>query len=202
MRCRRFEHDRICRLIHFLYGADPFDQYEDSDIWDALRRVQMAAPSSVRPTPRPTPHPSRPGSPHGGSSASEDDTILDENDRYVVKTLSMQVTESGKNFSAGQRQLLALARGILKLQAGHSSILLLDESTASLDKETDERIQETIRSELGSVTMLVIAHRLGTIVDLDKILVLGAGEVLEFDTPWNLLQVRANTKRSSRRSDH
>jgi ABC-type multidrug transport system fused ATPase/permease subunit len=67
--------------------------------------------------------------------------------------------------------------------------LLLDESTASLDKETDDRIQETIRSELAEITMLVIAHRLGTIVDLDKILVLGAGEVLEFDTPWNLLQV-------------
>ncbi|KDE04354.1 hypothetical protein MVLG_05233 [Microbotryum lychnidis-dioicae p1A1 Lamole] len=89
----------------------------------------------------------------------------------------MQVSEGGKNFSAGQRQLLALARGILKLRT--SNILLLDESTASLDQATDEHIQTTIREQMSD------AHL--TIIEFDKILVLGSGEVLEFDTPANLL---------------
>lgn len=115
----------------------------------------MAAPSSSA---RPTPRPSRPGSPVD----SEEGTITDANDRFVVKSLSMVVSESGKNFSKGQAQLLALARGILKLRAGNSSILIADESTASLDRETDERIQETIRTELRESTILCIARELAT----------------------------------------
>jgi ABC-type uncharacterized transport system ATPase component len=94
--------------------------------------VQMAAPTGQ--TPRPTPGPSRAASPtrRGSRGSSEDATLAGDTspDRFVVKTLSMSVSEGGKNFSAGQRQLLALARGILKLRS--SSILILDESTASL----------------------------------------------------------------------
>lgn len=103
----------------------------------------------------------------------------------VVKTLDDDIAEGAKNLSSGQRQLLSLARGLLKLR--NSSILVLDEASASLDNDTDEKIQRTIRQELGSTTLLCIAHRLLTIADFDRVLVLGNGELLEFDTPAKLL---------------
>ncbi|GAA5950238.1 hypothetical protein JCM10213_005210 [Rhodosporidiobolus nylandii] len=165
------------------FNLDPFDQHSDADVWNALQRVQMAAPGATGVTPRPTPGPSRAAS---VASGSDDSTAAEEEtERYVVKSLDMVVTEGGKNFSAGQRQLLALARGILKLKT--SSILILDESTASLDHATDERIQRTIREEMADATILCIAHRLRTIIDYTKILVLDHGVVQEFDTPLNLL---------------
>ncbi|GAA5859422.1 hypothetical protein JCM1840_004609 [Sporobolomyces johnsonii] len=163
------------------FNLDPFAQYPDAAIWDALRRVQMAAPGFSGLTPRPTPGPSR--------APSEDGTITpEETERYVIKSLGMEVTEGGKNFSAGQRQLLSLARGLLKLKHSASHILILDESTASLDHATDECIQRTIRAEMGDSTILCIAHRLRTVIDYDKILVLDHGEVLEFETPARLLE--------------
>ncbi|BGP50526.1 Transporter of the ATP-binding cassette (ABC) [Rhodotorula kratochvilovae] len=169
------------------FNLDPFAQHSDRDVWDALRRVQMAAPGVSGITPKPTPGQSRVASPTpGDEEGSEAETAAaEETERYVVKSLDMEVTEGGKNFSAGQRQLLALARGILKLQS--SSILILDESTASLDHATDERIQQTIRAEMADATILCIAHRLRTVVDYTKILVLDQGRVVEFDTPSSLL---------------
>lgn len=86
---------------------------------------------------------------------------------------------------AGQRQLLALARGLLRL--ARSSIVILDEASASLDANTDEQVQKTIRSEMGEATLLCIAHRLRTIIEFDKVLVLGSGKVLEFGEPAQLL---------------
>ncbi|KAI5474447.1 ABC bile acid transporter [Pseudohyphozyma bogoriensis] len=163
------------------FNLDPFNLYEDSDIWDALQRVQMAPPASS------TRGPSRvPSSTNvAGASGSDSESTVAEDDKFVVKSLDMAVTDGGKNFSAGQRQLLALARGILKLSS--SSILILDESTASLDQATDERIQLTIREEMADATILCIAHRLRTVINFDKILVLGAGEVIEYDSPWALI---------------
>lgn len=96
--------------------------------------------------------------------------------------LSFKVAEGGQNFSVGQRQLLCLARAILR----RSQLVLLDEATASVDQETDDFIQRTIRKEFHSSTMLTIAHRLNTILDSNRILVLEAGRVGEFDTPQNL----------------
>ncbi|GAA6053294.1 hypothetical protein JCM3770_006670 [Rhodotorula araucariae] len=169
------------------FNLDPFAQHSDRDVWDALRRVQMAAPGVSGITPKPTPGQSRVASPApGDEDGSEAETAAaDDTDRYVVKSLDMEVTEGGKNFSAGQRQLLALARGILKLKS--SSILILDESTASLDHATDERIQQTIRAEMADATILCIAHRLRTVADYSKILVLDHGRVVEYDSPAALL---------------
>ncbi|KAJ6292464.1 hypothetical protein OIU78_024607 [Salix suchowensis] len=97
--------------------------------------------------------------------------------------LDAQVFEGGENFSVGQRQLLSLARALLR----RSKILVLDEATASVDVRIDALIQKTIREEFRSCTMLIIAHRLNTIIDCDRILVLEAGQVLEHATPEELL---------------
>ncbi|XP_026390011.1 ABC transporter C family member 2-like [Papaver somniferum] len=97
--------------------------------------------------------------------------------------LDAEVTESGENFSVGQRQLLSLARALLR----RSKILVLDEATAAVDVRTDALIQKTIREEFKSCTMLIIAHRLNTIIDCDRVLLLDAGQVSEFDTPEELL---------------
>ncbi|CAI5495017.1 unnamed protein product [Closterium sp. Naga37s-1] len=91
--------------------------------------------------------------------------------------------EGGENFSVGQRQLISLARALLK----ESRILVLDEATAAVDVGTDALIQRTVRGEFKGRTMLTIAHRLNTIMDSDRILVMDAGMALEYDTPANLV---------------
>ncbi|XP_045130925.1 ATP-binding cassette sub-family C member 4-like isoform X2 [Portunus trituberculatus] len=94
------------------------------------------------------------------------------------------LAEGGTNLSVGQRQLLCLARAILK----HSKILVLDEASANIDLRTDELIQELIRTKFHDCTVLTIAHRLQTIVDSDRVMVLQAGNLKEFDEPHILLQ--------------
>jgi ATP-binding cassette subfamily C (CFTR/MRP) protein 1 len=97
--------------------------------------------------------------------------------------LSEKVVEYGENFSVGQRQLFCLARAILR----QTKVLVLDEATASVDLETDALIQHTVRSEFADRTVLTIAHRLNTIIDSDRIMVLDQGELVEFDSPKKLL---------------
>ncbi|KZT60640.1 P-loop containing nucleoside triphosphate hydrolase protein [Calocera cornea HHB12733] len=98
--------------------------------------------------------------------------------------LDSTVSTAGSNFSVGQRQLIALARALLR----NTRALILDEATASVDSETDSLIQTSIRKELQHATLITIAHRLLTIMDYDKIMVLDTGKLVEFDTPWTLLQ--------------
>ncbi|OQS01876.1 ATP-binding Cassette (ABC) Superfamily, partial [Thraustotheca clavata] len=102
-----------------------------------------------------------------------------------IQSLEDEVAERGTNFSVGQRQLLCIARALLR----NSKIVVLDEATASIDLESDRRIQATIKECFVGITMLIIAHRLDTIVDSDRILVLDAGRIVEYDTPKALLQI-------------
>jgi ATP-binding cassette subfamily C (CFTR/MRP) protein 1 len=98
--------------------------------------------------------------------------------------LDAHVSEGGENFSQGQRQLICIARALLR----QSKILVLDEATASIDNETDAVIQTMIQRNFIDTTVLTIAHRLNTIMDSDRVLVLDEGRVAEFDSPAALLQ--------------
>ncbi|CAF2833335.1 unnamed protein product, partial [Rotaria sp. Silwood2] len=93
------------------------------------------------------------------------------------------VSESGSNLSVGQKQLVCLARAILK----KSKILVIDEATANVDNATDELVQRAIRDQFKECTVLTVAHRLRTVIDSDRIMVLSYGKLVEFDSPQVLL---------------
>lgn len=103
--------------------------------------------------------------------------------KSAIPSLDFKVTEGGTNFSVGQRQLMCLARAVLR----SNQILIMDEATANVDPQTDNFIQATIRRQFVSCTVLTIAHRLNTIMDSDRVLVMSSGEVVEFDHPYVLL---------------
>ncbi|KAG5885794.1 hypothetical protein JTB14_031511 [Gonioctena quinquepunctata] len=128
------------------YNLDPFNEFEDDKLWDALEEVEL---------------------------------------KDVISSLDFMVTEGGNNFSLGQKQLICLARAILR----NNRILVLDEATANVDQRTDSFIQATIRRKFKDCTVLTIAHRLNTIMDSDKVLVMSFGHILEYDHPHELLQI-------------
>ncbi|XP_045510491.1 probable multidrug resistance-associated protein lethal(2)03659 isoform X2 [Colias croceus] len=115
--------------------------------------------------------------------ALNDVELITEDD---VDALYKQVSDCGSNFSVGERQLVCLARAIVN----NDKILLLDEATANVDAQTDALIQTAIREHFKLCTVLTVAHRLNTVIDSDKILVLDAGRLVEYDHPYVLLQNR------------
>ncbi|XP_017121302.1 probable multidrug resistance-associated protein lethal(2)03659 [Drosophila elegans] len=130
------------------YNLDPFEQYPDDKLWEALEEVHLKEEVSELP-----------------------------------KGLESMIAEGGANYSVGQRQLVCLARAILR----ENRILVMDEATANVDPQTDALIQSTIRKKFKDCTVLTIAHRLNTIIDSDKVMVLDAGNLVEFGSPYTLL---------------
>ncbi|KAI9760209.1 MAG: hypothetical protein M4579_001825 [Chaenotheca gracillima] len=146
-------------------NLDPFDLSTDAEIFATLARVHLID------SPDPSTHHIQ-GQASGSTTPSNKNPFLD---------LSSPVAESGNNLSQGQKQLLCLARAMLK----SPKVLLMDEATASIDYATDAKIQMSIR-DLKS-TIITVAHRLQTIIDYDKVLVLDKGEVKEYEHPWKLM---------------
>lgn len=144
-------------------NIDPFEKASDIDLWQALRSSWLLDSNEFESVRQST----------GRSSTSS---------RSIKFHLDEVVNDEGTNFSLGERQLLALARALVR----NTQILILDEATSNVDFQTDNKIQTTIQSEFSHCTILCIAHRLRTIINYDRILVLEAGEVAEFDTPLNL----------------
>lgn len=175
---------------------DPFSLYTDEEILCALRRVHLIDSPSRDSTSSTLVEADAPSTFQRSSSSTRANqnpelyppsgqTRPHQNLNLFVN-LSTPVTSSGSNISLGQRQLLCLARVLLKAPR----ILIMDEATASIDSVTDTRIQSTIRalSRDLKTTILTIAHRLQTVIDYDRILVLDKGEVVEFDAPATLLR--------------
>ncbi|EAS02140.2 ABC transporter C family protein (macronuclear) [Tetrahymena thermophila SB210] len=160
-------------------NVDPFNQYSEKDvveilkkvsIWDQLDQIlekQQDKKASVIQKNKPN---------KMSQIASE---IKDDH----ISKLNLTIESGGTNFSLGQRQLICIARAIIK----KPKILLMDEATASIDEMTDSLIQNLIKQELKDATVITIAHRLKTIIQYDKILVLDKGTLKEFDTPLNLI---------------
>ena len=113
-----------------------------------------------------------------------EDVQLKESILQMEEGLKQPISEGTSVFSVGQKQLICLARAILR----NNKILVLDEATANVDMDTDGLIQQTIKRKFSHCTVLTVAHRLDTIIESDRVLVLSHGEALEFEHPHNLLQ--------------
>ncbi|KAK8850432.1 hypothetical protein IAR55_004350 [Kwoniella newhampshirensis] len=164
-------------------NLDPFNEHTDDELLDALSRVNLGSQESRLP--------SRVASTAHVASLAVDDQKAPSlvgsatgAGGKVTITLTTEVSAGGSNFSQGQRQLVAMARALLR----RSNLIIMDEATASVDFATDEAIQTAIRAEFKSSTLLTIAHRLSSVIDYDRLLVLSDGKVAEFDTPMNLLR--------------
>ncbi|KAJ7807829.1 hypothetical protein B0H14DRAFT_3152303 [Mycena olivaceomarginata] len=179
-------------------NLDPFEEHDDATCLDVLYRVQMisrsASASASQSTSREhsaitTPEVSRPASIVGVDHEREETaesitSALTDVDTKTTVSLDTQVSAGGTNFSQGQRQLIAMARALLR----RSSVVVLDEATSSVDFKTDAKIQTTIREEFTDSLLLTIAHRLKTVIDYDRLLVLDKGKLVEFDTPLRLIE--------------
>ncbi|KAJ7695669.1 hypothetical protein B0H17DRAFT_1158809 [Mycena rosella] len=154
-------------------NLDPFGEYEDSACMNVLQRVHLVSQS-------PSQNNTRPPSTVYDDSSSATSTAIDAK---TAISLDTQVSAGGNNFSLGQRQLIALARALLR----RSTVVILDEATSSVDFETDAKIQATIREEFAGSLLITVAHRLRTIMDYDRVIVLDQGEVAEMDTPLRLM---------------
>ncbi|KAJ7679731.1 multidrug resistance-associated ABC transporter [Mycena rosella] len=176
-------------------NLDPFGDHDDAACMDALYRVHMISdsPAASRGPSRgqsrtASPSSSRPPSVNGSADVS----VFTDVDAKATVSLDTQVSTGGTNFSQGQRQLIAMARALLR----RSSVVVMDEATSSVDFATDAKIQKAIREEFTDSLLITVAHRLKTIIDYDRLVVLDHGRVVELDTPYSLIQKEDGVFRS------
>jgi len=150
-------------------NLDPFGEYDESRLFEVLEHVGLYVPMEKVSSKL--------------SLASMGSEKRAGGRTQPIKALSEEVSEGGINFSVGQRQLLVIARAMLT----GASIVIMDEATASVDADTDARIQRVFRSEFKNATCITVAHRLNTIMDSDLVLVMDDGRAAEFDKPSTLL---------------
>jgi len=122
--------------------------------------------------------------PESSTASSTTAFLQPAENKNVFLSLTALIAPGGSNLSHGQKQLLCLARAILS----RPKVLLLDEATSAVDMSTDMLIQRSIRDEFTNTTLLVIAHRLSTVADFDKILVMKDGRNAEFGSPRELFE--------------
>ncbi|OMJ19580.1 Metal resistance protein YCF1 [Smittium culicis] len=155
-------------------NLDPFNEFSDVEIWSALEKSKLKSWVIQQDTQTGT----------DATGSSETSAVPTPTTTSGSLGLNVMIQQGGANMSLGQRQLVCLARALLR----RSKILILDEATAAIDVETDRFIQDVIRTEFATCTVITIAHRLNTIIDSDYILVLEKGEAAEFDNPQALLR--------------
>ncbi|KZS96543.1 hypothetical protein SISNIDRAFT_451288 [Sistotremastrum niveocremeum HHB9708] len=139
-------------------NLDPFGEFEDADMNAALKDAGLSELQRE----------------DGAEEATTGKNI----------TLDLVIQGGGSNLSLGQRQIIALARAFMR----KSKVIIIDEGTAAIDHQTDDAIQSAMKRVLRDVTTIIIAHRLESVMDADKIMVLDEGRLIEFDTPQNLLR--------------
>ena len=158
---------------------DPFDRYDTQELQDALDKAFSASPNGEREG-------------EGEQREGTDGNTAANDQSDAILTHSSPISEGGRNLSQGQRQLLCLARAII----ARPRIMIMDEATASVDMESDACIQRLMREDIRDCTLLVIAHRLLTIADFNRILVLQEGRAVEFDTPAALMGIEGGVFRA------
>ena len=166
-------------------NLDPFDQFSDFQLHEALQRVHLVPSPDSTPVPELlVPESSTTEGASSATSLTAAEPAAKENTNIFL-SLSSPISSAGANLSQGQKQLLCLARAILS----RPKLLLLDEATSAVDKKTDTLIQRSIREEFANTTLLVVAHRLSTVMDFDRILVMKDGMAAEFGAPKELLGI-------------
>ncbi|KAG4440995.1 hypothetical protein IFR05_003502 [Cadophora sp. M221] len=175
-------------------NLDPFSEFSDHQLREALTRVHLI-PSTTH-TPNPETQDPTASSSATSSTAIDTSGVSGAENKNPFLSLSSPIASSGSNLSHGQKQLLCLARAILS----RPKVLLLDEATSAVDMATDLLIQRSIREEFANTTLLVIAHRLSTVADFDKILVMSEGVDKEFGSPRELLEKKGEGEEALFRS--
>ncbi|KAM0310141.1 hypothetical protein ACHAO8_008382 [Botrytis cinerea] len=166
-------------------NLDPFDEFSDQQLKEALQRVHLIPSANSSPAPElETPAESSTAASSSSITATITEPLNKENTN-VFLNLTSPISSAGANLSQGQKQLLCLARAILS----RPKVLLLDEATSAVDMSTDTLIQRSIREEFANTTLLVVAHRLSTVADFDRILVMRDGVAAEFGSPRELLEI-------------
>lgn len=167
-------------------NLDPFDQFSDFQLKEVLQRVHLVP--SAGSTPVPELESTVESSTNGEASTAASDVATGDavkENINIFLSLNSPISSSGANISQGQKQLLCLARAILS----RPKLLILDEATSAVDMKTDALLQRSIREEFANTTLLVVAHRLSTVADFDRILVMRDGTAAEFGTPKELLSL-------------